>query len=71
LAESLIAAQLEGEAVTELLAALPILEREKIVPAAIAAIGLLRESLARQKVDLQLLRRLRESLAPSVPGARL
>jgi tetratricopeptide (TPR) repeat protein len=71
LAESLIAAQREPEAVAELLAALPILEREKIVPAAIAAVGLLRESLARQSLDPQLLRRLRESLAPSVSGARL
>jgi tetratricopeptide (TPR) repeat protein len=71
LAESLIAAKLERKAVAELLAALPILEREKIVPAAIAAVGLLRESLARQSLDPQLLRRLRESLAPSVSGARL
>jgi hypothetical protein len=71
LAETLIAAQKEPEAVAELLKALPVLSRERVVPAAIAAIGLLRESLARQKVDPLLLRRLRESLAPSLPEARV
>jgi tetratricopeptide (TPR) repeat protein len=72
LAESLIATGREQEAEAELLAALPILEREQIVPAAVAAIGLLRESLARQRaVDAQTLRRLRESLESSLGGTQL
>jgi tetratricopeptide (TPR) repeat protein len=71
LAESLIATGHDDEAVGELLAALPVLEREHIVPAAIAAVGLLKESLARQRVDPQVVRRLRDSLAPSLPGTRL
>jgi tetratricopeptide (TPR) repeat protein len=71
LAESLIAAGRDDEAAGELLAALPIFERERVVPAAIAAVGLLKESLGRQRVDPQTVRHLRESLAPSLPGTRL
>lgn len=58
-AEVLILAGREDEARHEIVAALPILERENLLPDALAAIALLRESLRRQKADPEALKALR------------
>lgn len=62
LAETLIAARRHGDAMREILTALPIIEREQIAPDAAAAISLLRKSLREQATDPFALRRLREHL---------
>lgn len=46
----------ETEALTEIIAALPIVEEYKLVPEGVAALALLRESVRQQKVNHQALR---------------
>ena len=58
-AEVLILDGREEEARCELLAAIPVLEREALIPDALVAIALLRESLPRQSCDPQVLKALR------------
>lgn len=62
LAETLLLWGKEGEASRELLAALPVFDREALLPAGSAAIALLRESIRRQKADPEALRTLRLEL---------
>jgi len=61
-AETLVAAGRKDEATLEVLAAIPVIEREGIVADAIAAMSLLRRTLQTQGVDLAGLRSLREEL---------
>jgi hypothetical protein len=61
-AEALLMGGHEAQAADEILEALPILNREALAPAATAALGLLLESLRRQKTDPDALRRLRVEL---------
>jgi hypothetical protein len=56
LAESLLASGREREAEWELLAALPIIESQGLAAEGVAAVSLLRESVARRKTDTQALR---------------
>jgi tetratricopeptide (TPR) repeat protein len=58
LAETLMMSGRQEEAAHEIVEALPVLERESLVPAANAAIALLQESLRRQRTDPERLRRL-------------
>lgn len=62
LAETLVATRRDGEAVKEILAALPIIEREGLVREGIVAVGLLKASVSRRKLDPAALKALRESL---------
>jgi hypothetical protein len=65
LAQSLIAADRPREAEWELLAALPTIEEQKMVPEGFAAVALLKESVRRRKTDPNALRELREHLQAS------
>jgi len=62
LAETLIAASRHREAEWEILAALPTIEEQKMVPEGFAAMTLLKESVRRRKTDPVALRDLREHL---------
>jgi tetratricopeptide (TPR) repeat protein len=62
LSETLIALSRNREAEWEILAALPTIEEQKMVPEGFAAIALLRESVTRRKADPSALRELREYL---------
>ena len=62
LAEALIMSGRAQESTDEILAALPILSREGLAPAATAALHLLQESIRRQKSDPDAVRRLRIEL---------
>jgi tetratricopeptide (TPR) repeat protein len=61
-AETLIATDRKDEATLELLAALPVIEREGIRADAVAAVSLLRQTLPTHGIDLAALQRLREQL---------
>ena len=65
LAEALILSGRPDEGVGEILAALPIIEKEQLVLEGIAAVGLLKVSLSRGSLDSEALRALRESLNQS------
>ncbi|MGH9363649.1 MAG: hypothetical protein ACRD1B_00060 [Thermoanaerobaculia bacterium] len=56
IADVLLEAGREIQAVAELVAALPIIDQLKLVPEGLAALGLLRESVRQQKVNRQALR---------------
>jgi len=71
LSESLIAAGREEEAVAELIAALPVIERESLAREGLAAISLLREALARRKADPEAVRALRSHLGRTGTGSEL
>lgn len=62
LAESLLALARPEEAELEILAALPTIEEQSMVPEGLSAIALLRESIRRRKTDRNALRELRERL---------
>jgi tetratricopeptide (TPR) repeat protein len=62
LAETLMAAGRENEAISEIVAALPVIDGEHLVREGIAAMALLRESVRRKKTDPRALRELREQL---------
>jgi len=62
LAETLIALSRHREAEWHIAAALPTVEEQKMVPEAVAAVTLLRESVARRQADPAALRTLREHL---------
>ena len=62
LAETLLLAGRPREAEWEILAALPTIEEQKMVPEGLAAVALLRESVRRRKTDSNALRELREHL---------
>lgn len=62
LAETLMAAGRESEAIAEIVAALPVIDDEGLVREGIAAMTLLRESVRRQRADPRTLRDLREQL---------
>lgn len=62
LAETLIALNCSREAEQEILAALPTIEEQKMVPEGLAAVALLKESVRRRKTDRNALRELREHL---------
>ena len=62
LAETLIALGRNREAAWEILAALPTIEEQKMIPEGFAAVALLRESVRRRKTDPNALRELREHL---------
>jgi tetratricopeptide (TPR) repeat protein len=62
LAESLLALARPEEAELEILAALPTIEEQSMVPEGLSAIALLRESVRRRKTDRNALRELRERL---------
>lgn len=68
LAETLVATGKDEEGVEEILAALPTIERESLVQEAIAAVGLLKVSLSRRKLNLEALKALRESFDRSRRG---
>jgi len=61
-AESLLALSRPREAEWEILAALPTIEEQKMVPEGFAAVALLKESVRRRKTDPNALRELREHL---------
>jgi len=63
--EMLIALSRYREAEWELLAALPTIEEQKMVPEGFAAVTLLKESVRRRKTDSNALRELREHLQAS------
>ncbi len=71
LAESLIADGREAEALSELLAALPVIERESLAKEAVAAVVLLHEALKRSKADTEALHVLREQLDRMRSGGEL
>ena len=62
IAETFLALNHDREAEREILAALPTIEEQKMVPEGFAAVALLRESVRRQKTDPEALRQLREHL---------
>ncbi len=62
LAETLIASQKEQDAVAELVAAIPVIERECLASEGLAAVALLREALTRREADSAAVRVLREEL---------
>ena len=62
IAESLLALGRDREAEWEILAALPIIDEERMAPEGLAAVALLRESVGRRKTDPNALRELRERL---------
>lgn len=62
LAEALLIADRSAEAASEILAALPLLEENKLGREGVAALALLREALQRQQADPVALRQLREQL---------
>jgi tetratricopeptide (TPR) repeat protein len=62
LAETLIAAGRQKEAIAQIFAALPVIEQRSLVHEGVVAVALLRESLRRQKIDPRTLRELREYL---------
>jgi tetratricopeptide (TPR) repeat protein len=62
LSETLIALSRHREAEWEILAALPVIDEQKMVPEGFAAVSLLRESVRRRKTDPNALRDLREHL---------
>jgi tetratricopeptide (TPR) repeat protein len=62
LAEALVALKRYREAEWEILAALPTIEEQKMVPEGFAAVALLKESVRRRKTDPNALRELREHL---------
>jgi len=62
IAETFLAMNHHREAEREILAALPTIEEQKMVPEGFAAVALLRESVRRQKTDPEALRQLREHL---------
>jgi tetratricopeptide (TPR) repeat protein len=62
LAESLLARNRYREAEQEILAALPTIEEQKMIPEGFAAVALLKESVRRRKTDPNALRELREHL---------
>jgi tetratricopeptide (TPR) repeat protein len=61
-AETLIAMSRHREAEWEIMAALPTIDEQKMVPEGFAAVALLRESVRRRKTDPNALRELREHL---------
>ena len=61
-AETLLAMNRPREAEWEILAALPTIDREKMAPEGIAAVGLLHESVSRRKTDPKALQEVREHL---------
>jgi tetratricopeptide (TPR) repeat protein len=63
--ETLIALDRNREAEWEILAALPTIEEQKMVPEGFAAVALLKESVRRRKTDPNALRELREHLQAS------
>jgi tetratricopeptide (TPR) repeat protein len=65
IAETLLALGRDREAEWEILAALPTIDEEKMVPEGFAAVALLRESVRRRKTDPKALRELREHLQTS------
>lgn len=71
LAQTLIAAGRDAEAIVELLAALPVIERESLAREGVAAAALLRASLQRYQADPQALRALREQLDRMKKGGEL
>jgi len=71
LSESLIAAGREEEAVAELIAALPVIERESLAREGVAAISLLKEALNRRKADPEAVRALRNHLNRTGTGGEL
>jgi tetratricopeptide (TPR) repeat protein len=62
LSETLIALSRHREAEWEIMAALPTIEQQKMVPEGFAAVALLRESVKRRQADPHALRELREHL---------
>src|SRR5262249_34846894 len=64
IADTFLTLHRDREAEVEILAALPTIEEQKMVPEGLAAIALLRESVRRRKTDPQALRQLRERLQP-------
>jgi tetratricopeptide (TPR) repeat protein len=69
-AEALLMGGRESAATDEILAALPVLKREELVPASTAAFALLQESLRRQAADPEAVRRLRVELQRMREGPR-
>lgn len=61
-AEALLMAGREHEAAAEVIAALPVIERERLMPDCLAALSLLRVSLQQHGADAAVLRRLRDHL---------
>lgn len=61
-AETLLAMDRHREAEWEILAALPIIEQQKLVPEGLAAVALLKESVQRRKTDSNALREVRAHL---------
>ena len=70
-AETLMVGGRENEAVTEIVAALPVIDEQGLVREGIAAMTLLRESIRRQKADPRALRELRYQLDRMRKGAEL
>jgi tetratricopeptide (TPR) repeat protein len=71
LAETLMIAGRENEAVTEIVVALPVIDEQGLVREGIAAMALLRESIRRQKADPRALRELRNQLDRMRRGGEL
>ena len=65
IADTLLQLNRSREAEWEILAALPTIEEQKMVPEGFAAVALLKESVRRRKTDPNALRELREHLQAS------
>jgi hypothetical protein len=59
MAETLLLTGRESEAQAQIIAALPVLDRERVVPDAVAAVTLFRDSVQRKQADPDALRNLR------------
>jgi hypothetical protein len=62
LAETMLMAGQPGQAASQILAALPVIDRNQLTREAIAAVGILRESILRQTINPGAIRALREQL---------
>ena len=71
LAETLLLAGYEEDAVSELLEAAPVIKRENLTREAIVALGLLREAIRHQHASPEALRELREQLTRMKEEGRL
>jgi hypothetical protein len=62
LAETLLLAGRSADGASEIVIALPVIERYRLTREAVAAIAILREAIHRQQTDPEALRQLREQL---------
>ncbi len=71
LAETLLLAGMPTKAISTVVAALPVIEREKLAKEGVAAVAILREALRRQSLDPEALRQLRIQLQQMKEEGRL